>query len=414
MKTPLMNNSAAQRPQKIELDDYRWLVSSAAERWLASLADEQRPSAATVAALRRELSAARTHLVLEQIELRRRAKQKFSAADRMYFTGRALEQATDEVTAAYKGLRFARAEQAIDLCCGLGGDLLAMAEQCPVIGVDRDEAMVVLAEANARVALAEVASHVAFQTRNVDEVDVRQYAAWHIDPDRRSTGRRTTRVELYEPSVEIIDRLLVQNPNAAIKLAPASEVPETWQRAGELEWISRHRECRQQVAWFGNLAGRPGQRRATVLGNAPTPLRTLVAVPLETEPPASNRAGRFVMEPDAAVLAAGLAPNLAAEHGLARITAGIGYWTGDALPTDAALSCFEVEEVLPLDVKRLRALLRERNVGRLEIKKRGVEVSPERLRQELQLAGDEARTLIVMRLDRRVTAILAQRIDTDR
>ncbi len=409
-----MNDSAAQRPQQIELDDYRWLVSSAAERWLESFLDSPQPSAASVAALRRELSPPRTHLVLEQIELRRRAKAKFSAAGRMFFMGRALEQATDEITAAYKALRFAGVEQAIDLCCGIGGDLLAMSRQCPAIGVDRDEVMTLFAEANARAVLSDAALRVTCDTRTVGEVDVRQCAAWHIDPDRRPAGRRTTRVELHEPDVDTLDWLLAQNGNAALKLAPAAEVSHAWQDRCELEWISRNRECRQQVAWFGRLATQPGQRRATVLGDVAAPLRTLAGAPLEVEPSASNRVGRFIMEPDAAVLAAGLAPNLAAEHGLARVTAGIAYWTGDAPPIDAALSCFEVESVLPLDVKRLRALLRDRHVGRLEIKKRGVATSPERLRQDLRLAGEEARTLIVTRLDRRVTAILAQRIDTDR
>jgi hypothetical protein len=98
---------------------------------------------------------------------------------------------------------------------------------------------------------------------------------------------------------------------------------------------------------------------------------------------------------------------LAGEHGLAPITAGIAYWTGDAPVDDPALACFEVREVLPLDLKRLRTALRARDIGRLEIKKRGVELDPEKLRRQLKLAGDGSATLIVMPSRKSVLAVLA-------
>ena len=56
--------------------------------------------------LRKDLSLQRAHLVVEQIELRRRAREKFSLAEKMYLTRKGLEQATDERLAAYKASRF--------------------------------------------------------------------------------------------------------------------------------------------------------------------------------------------------------------------------------------------------------------------------------------------------------------------
>src|SRR4051794_31796536 len=123
------------------IDGYRWLVSEAGERGLASVRGEIEaaggPSVALTSRLRKDLSLERAHLVIEQIELRQRAREKFSLADRMYFTRKGLEQATDEQLAAYKASRFPPGQTISDLCCGLGGDLLALARHGRAQGIDR-------------------------------------------------------------------------------------------------------------------------------------------------------------------------------------------------------------------------------------------------------------------------------------
>ena len=239
-----------------------------------------------------------------------------------------------------------------------------------------------------------------------------EFAAWHIDPDRRPTGRRTTRVELYDPDPAVIAQWLSRSPDAAVKLAPAAEIPRLWGPAVEAEWIGRDRQCRQLVAWFGRLARYPGQRSATVLtriGSMGVSARTVVAGDGPAVPLASGL-GRYVLEPDPAVLAAGLADALAAEHGLAALLPGGGYLTGDRpVLDDPALGCFEVLESLPLDLKRLRQLLTARDIGPLEIKKRGVDVDPQFLRRRLGLRGSQPAVLVIAPLDASVTAMLCKR-----
>src|SRR5207237_4747837 len=130
------------------IEDYQWLLSEVAKPWLALGASG---AALTKLALelRKELTAERAHLVLEQIELRERAREKFSLAERMFFTRKGLEQATDERLAAYKASRFPSGMRVADLCCGLGGDLLALAGRGPAQGVDCDSVTALLASANA-------------------------------------------------------------------------------------------------------------------------------------------------------------------------------------------------------------------------------------------------------------------------
>ena len=61
-------------------------------------------------------------------------------------------------------------------------------------------------------------------------------------------------------------------------------------------------------------------------------------------------------------------------------------------------TCFRVLDVLPFDEKVLRAWVRERGIGTLEIKKRGTDVTPEQLRRQLKPSGPNRATLIVTRL----------------
>ena len=75
---------------------------------LDELAGDAAPLHTAVARLRGTLSPAQTHLLLEQVELRRRATAKFTHAARMFFTRIGLEQATDEWVARYKAARFHR------------------------------------------------------------------------------------------------------------------------------------------------------------------------------------------------------------------------------------------------------------------------------------------------------------------
>jgi hypothetical protein len=388
-----------------QLELYQWLTGPAAAGWIDWAAAAEVPLAAQVEHLRAQCTGDQTHIVLEQVALRHKGRAKFAAAAKMFFTPRGLEQATDEIVAAHKAARFKGQSRIFDLCSGIGGDLMALARQGDTVGFDRDPLMATLAQANGRME----SGGPGVRVEDVGQLDLADCAAWHIDPDRRPSGRRTTLVDLHEPGPEVMKKLLARNPHAAIKLAPAARMPEDWLEQAETEWISRGRQCRQLVAWFGDLARRPGTRSASVLGGSPHACRTVTGSP-DVEPPLAAALGSYLFEPDAAVLAAKLGGALAAEHDLAAIAPGVAYWTGPRIVSDAALGCFEVQDVLPFRLKSLKRYLRERGIGQLEIKKRGVEQDPSELRRQLDLVGPAAASLLLARIDKRVIAIVARRI----
>jgi hypothetical protein len=411
-----------------EIDDYRWLTGPEGAKWLAEAAAEQRkPGFSPVrlaARLRGQLSPARTGLVLEQVELRRRGKEKFARADSMFFTSLGLEQATDEVVAAHKTGRL-RQMRVADLCCGIGGDTVALARRGPTVAIDRDPIATLFATANLSAHGVEIAKDDAtkFSTEmctgeitadSAIAIQLQDFGAWHIDPDRRPDGHRTTKVEWQDPGIDIIEALLAANSKAVIKLAPGAELPERWQQEAELEWISRGRQCRQLVAWFGYLAECPGKRRATILtGNPGEPSHVATSwfgTPIECS--IAERIDDYIYEPDAAILAAKLEGAFAARWELKAISAGCAYLTGKHTYVGLNCSSFEVLETMPYDIKRLKAWLKQRGIGRLEVKKRGVPLEPEQVRRDLRNDGDESATIFLARVSGQVTAVVTCRLES--
>lgn len=392
-------------------EDERWLVGPAAKPYLAEAAAGTDDELHLLTRLRKALPAQRARLVVEQALLRRKARSKFVHADRLFFTSVGLEQATDEVTARYKAARFPPGGRIIDFCCGIGGDLLALGFRGPTTGVDRSPVVALRAAANTQSlrAIAGEAFRASVEESSVEPSRAAECDAWHLDPDRRPQGRRTTQIDLHEPSTATIDAMLAVNENAAIKLAPAAALPQAWLDRAECEWISRDGETRQLVAWFGNLSAQLGTRRATrLVGDAAhTFTGTADAVPQSVA-----ELGRFLYEPDAAVLAAGLEGSLAEQYQIALVHPRSVYLTSDALCTTPLLTAFEIRDEMPFDSRHLRGYLHERGIGRLEILKRGVDVDPARLRRELQLTGDREASLILVRRGDRVTAVVARRVGT--
>jgi hypothetical protein len=388
------------------IDDLRWLLSSAAAQNIADAAADVGDVLRLSQRLRKTLSPQRSRLIVDQAVLRQKARAKFPNPEAMFFTSLGLQQSTDAFVAAYKASRFPAGAVA-DLCCGIGGDALAFAQRHSVVAVDRRLPTALIAQANLKASFAASASYCAVAA-DVAQFSLHGFDAWHIDPDRRSGGRRTTHVDAYQPSADVIDDLLRQNVNGAIKLAPASEIPADWAACAEQEWISRSGECKQLVAWFGVLTSDTGRRRATLL-NAEGRLVASIAGELRDLSSVASEVGKFVYEPDAAVLASKLTGQIAETLELRPLTAGGGYLTGDQFVDHPALARYRVEAALPYRTSKLKSLLAARSIGRLEVKKRGVDLDPEQVRRELHVPGETHATLLLTRTGDRVMAMVTTR-----
>lgn len=389
----------------MELGEYHWLLGPEATRLLDELPRNNADLSRLAVTLRRQWSANRVHLILEQLELRQRARVKFPFAEVMFFTRRSLEQATDWPLAHYKARRFAPFQPRWDACCGIGGDLLALADQSPCRGTELDPVIGLFAKANCdRLGRKLATVHIG----EVETESPRDFAACHLDPDRRAGGQRVTQITDYQPGLIFLRCVLQECPAAAMKLAPAASIPVEWEEACEREWISTRGECRQQVVWSGQLAEEPGTCAATLVNDddpRPPVVRGRPDLPVPTTP----HVGRYVFDPDPSISAARLTGVLAHTHALLALGGPTGYLTGDLPLSDPFAPAFEVLESLPFDQKRVTQLLRQRKIGTLELKQRGTRQPLEKLARQFRSADAEHAVLLLTRLESHVIAILARR-----
>lgn len=331
--------------------------------------------------------------------LRRRAAGKFSRAHGMWFDRAGLEQATHETVAIHKARRFDGCVW--DLCCGIGGDALALAGRGEVIAIDVNPARVRCAEWNGE--LYGVADRMTVTAGDLSTQDWRGRLV-HIDPDRRSRtgGGRARRIEDYVPGLETLRELTDQAAGGAIKVSPASAFGRHFADC-EVELVSLDRECREATVWFGRLAGEQ-RRRATVLPAGVSLAGDPSHARVDTRP-----LGAYLHDPDPAVVRAGLVNALARELGIGRLDDDEEYLTSDIPVASPFVWSYAVEAVCRADEKRLRRWLSGRNIGRLEIKSRHLPINHEMLRRRLRLNGDNAATLVIARVGGVSTAVLCAR-----
>ncbi len=88
----------------------------------------------------------------------------------------------------------------------------------------------------------------------------------------------------------------------------------------------------------------------------------------------------------------------------------IAYLTADDPVATPFASCFRVIAELPLDKRVLKREVASRGIGTLEIKKRGVDIDPAALRDELAPKGSASATLILTRIAGKRRALIAERV----
>jgi SAM-dependent methyltransferase len=387
----------------MELDAFTALLTPEGQQLLAALREyDPADELSTARRLRRAHDAGLVSAALAQAALRRRAAAKFGEADayRMYFTPSGVEQATRASVARHRAARFAGlgVRRVADLCCGIGGDAIALARAgIETLAVDRSPLTCAVARANAQ-ALG-LADRIEVRCADATGVDTRACGAVFADPARRGARGRIFDPEAYSPPLSWAVGAARAAPYAALKVAPGiphEAVPED----AEAEWVSDRGEVKEAVLWFGT---EPGLRRATLLPGGAS------LVGGAAPDPQVRPVGRFLYEPDGAVIRAHLVAEAAREVDGGLIDPVIAYVTADEPRATLYATAYEITDVLPFNLKRLRALLRERDIGIAEIKKRGSAVEPEQLRRRLKLEGRNSAVVFLTRAAGSPVMMLAQR-----
>ena len=361
-----------------------------------------------VTALRRAvpgIGSARASAVLAQVRLRRRARPRLGdLVDRLLLTEDGLEQATRTVVADLRAARYAAsgASHVADLGCGLGLDCAAFARAgLTVTAVERDPVMAVLARRN----VAALGHGARVTVLGGDVTDERVLAsvldgadAAFSDPARRDPASRregrSARVpapESWSPPWSWVGSVAARVPRTAAKVAPGIDralVPS----GGCGTWTSVDGQLVEaEIAWPALALDRACRAAVVVRSGRTDPLVLRSDVGLDDEtPPPVGPVGAWLLEPDDAVIRAGLVASVVAQVEGRLLDPRVAYVTADLDPhtaadADVAAACFRVEESLPFGLDALRAALVARGVGRVIVKKRAIAADPDDVRRRLRL-----------------------------
>jgi len=347
--------------------------------------------------LRRSHPAELVAAAVTQNHLRGRARGKFGDdAARMYFTHDSLEQATRATVARARARRLAAADVAavVDLGCGIGGDLLALARAgLRVRGVERDPVRAAIARAN----LGALGLDGEIVEADLADVQPLPDEVPFLDPARRDGRGRVFDPAAMTPRWDIVSRFL-ERP-AVVKTMPG--FPHDLLPEGvEAQWVSDGGDLVEACLWGPGLA--TASRRATALPSG----AEIVGVGV---PGDIGEVGGWLHEPDDAVIRAGLVGELATRMGGRLVDAHLAYVTTDEERANPLARSFRVLEELPYREKPMRAALVARDVGTLTVKKRGVDVVPEQMVRRLKLKGAQSATVILARIDDGARAFLVEK-----
>ena len=344
--------------------------------------------------LRGEYPADLVAAALTQQSLRFAGRAKFSQADRMLFTRAGLEQASSELTARQAAWRYGDARVLADLCCGIGGNLIALAAARPglvTIGVDSDCGSLAFARHN--VSECAPGARVAYLCADVRTVRLTGIDAVFIDPARRDERGRLAAGK-YLPDLGWCLRLPDQVQAVGIKAAPGIHrnlVPPGW----ETEFVAVGRALKEALLWSPALAGTAS--RATLLPAGDT----LTARDEATEATPVAAPGAYLFDPNPAVTRAGLVAQLAGQLAAWQIDPKIAFLSADEPRATPFARTLRVVESAPWHEKKFAARLRELQIGSADIRRRGLAGDVAQIHRRLGLRGPGSAVIVLTRVSDR-------------
>ena len=329
--------------------------------------------------LRRRHPAELVAAALAQRELRERAAAKFALAGRMWFTREGLEQASAEPLARHRAARYAGADRVADLCCGIGGDLSALARagppwpststRCTCAWPGRTPA----STAPARSPPPAPTSR-SWNCRG----------RWRCSSTARQAGAAACRQGRATRRWPGAWSWPAGSPRSGSRPLPAS--PSTRSPGWEVELLADRRELKEAV-WVADPGHHrpPGHRLPGPAAAAEPRSARAAAVPARGRLPARPQPGHDPGRP-------GRGPGPRPQ--------GLEARPPDRVPLRRPAPTQPLRPAAgrphpPWHLKRLREVLRQRSVGAVEVRKRGSAVDVDDLTARLRLGGD-ARAVVVL------------------
>lgn len=391
---------------RVRSDQLVRLHTPEGERLLAEIRDADPASAdalTMISHLRRDWDADLVAAAMTMHTLRIKAKGRFRDADRLWFTGEGLEQATAEIVADHRVARFSGCGRVADLCCGIGGDLMALARRRDtgsLLAVDLDALHAAMAAANVRIVRPDI--DLASQVCDAREVELTGIDGAFLDPARRHGGRRIGD-DATSPPLDWVLGLVDQVAKVGVTAAPGihrDRVPEGW----ELECIAVGNDLKESMLWSPALA--TGPRRATVLTD--DSVASMTSMPGDPVPVFAPEPGMTIIDPNPAVTRAGLVQDLARAVGASMLDEQIAFLLVDQPVTTPFGRGLRVVDSLPWHERKLKSRLRELDAGAVDVRRRGLAGDVDAISRRLKGKGTRQLTVMMTRLRGEPWAVIAE------
>lgn len=341
--------------------------------------------------------------ILSLIKHQERFKNKIPEAENLILTDKGGQQASSSVLAKYHAKKFSTFSRVADLCCGNGIDLIHISEsKDKVIAVESSSEVLEIAKYNCSIVDRE---NIVFLNQNAEDFNEKVDAIF-ADPDRRTADKRIIEPNEISPKLKDLLRLRKITENITVKLSPAMNYEKIdLPYHHTLEFISENGTLKEILLCLGKLATKGVLRKAVLL---PQNIE-LVNSSKKVDVISINN---FIFEPDKAIIRAGLVQECGSEIGYELINEKLALLTGIQKSDSKLGKCFKVISVFDYDVKKLKKICKEYEIGELVIKTRGFPLTVEQFRRKinLNLKGKNRKVLFIIRKNNDHEMVLADEI----
>ncbi|MHA2121572.1 MAG: hypothetical protein ACW990_10245 [Promethearchaeota archaeon] len=316
--------------------------------------------------------------ILEKVHFQVKGKKKFPRASQMKFNMQGLAQASSKYLAEYRTWKMRQQlgpiQKSLDVGSGIGGDTIAMALRWKVISIEKDPVIMEMLRHNIQVY--NVEKNVTYILGDILElVDDKEFQKQLIDvnyiffdPSRRSEGKRTVKIEEYDPPLSLVERLQKFTHNICVKISPGVDISHIHYDC-DIEVVSYKGEVKEVMLWFGKF--KKSSDRNSILATKLPEKITWIQKSNRYDVPIS-KPKKYVYEPDPAFIKAHLISDLAEEFNLSQLHKKIAYLTADTFISTPILKSFQVFTYCKLDYTLINKTIQELNLGILDFKARGV------------------------------------------
>jgi len=352
--------------------------------------------------------------LLEVVHLRIKGKKKFPRAHQMKFNRDGLAQASSKHVAEYRTWKMRQklgeVQKSLDVGGGIGGDTIAMALRWKVLSVERNPITMEMLKHNVQVYNA---------NKNVDFIlgdilkllddsefqkKLEDINCIFFDPSRRAKGKRTVKIEEYEPHLSLVEKLKHFSQNICVKIAPGVDLSRIKYDC-DIEVISYKGEVKEVVLWFGKF--KTSSDKKVILATKLPEKITWIQKSKRYNVPVSEPKD-FIYEPDPAFIKAHLISDIAEMYDLSQLHKKIAYLTSDSFIDIPILKCYHVLTYETLDYSSINNSLSTLDIGNVDLKARGISVDLKSIQKSIHGNGRKKGLLILTKVLNKPSAIICE------